>query len=169
MNSKPLPSLQDDHLKKWREGGRSERTFLLLFALAILAIVLIAAKVASSAPLPQSNQQQGWHHGPAAMGPEQELGWFSDKLKLTDDQKSKIKPLIEDEHKQLTALREDSSLSREEKRAKFRQIHTSTFDQIRPLLTEQQEATLQQMEQQREQRMKARQGKGGQPPETQQE
>jgi hypothetical protein len=28
---------------------------------------------------------------------------------------------------------------------------------------------LQQMEQQREQRMKARQGKGGQPPETQQE
>src|SRR6516162_2877377 len=110
MNSKPLLSMQDDELKKWREGGRSERTLLLLLALAIVAMVLIGIKVASSAPLPQAGQHQGWHHGPGPMGPEQELGWLSDKLQLTDDQKAKIKPLIEDEHKQLTALREDSSL-----------------------------------------------------------
>ena len=103
------------------------------------------------------------------MGPEQELGWLSDKLKLTDDQKAKIKPLIEDEHKQLTALREDSSLSREEKHAKSRQIHASTYDQIRPMLTEQQQATLKQMEEQRQQGMKAWQGKGGQAPAPQQQ
>jgi Spy/CpxP family protein refolding chaperone len=164
MNSKPLLSSTNDDLKKWREGGRSEKTLLLLFALAILAMVLIGIKVASSAPFPQAGQHQGWHHGPGPMGPEQELGWLSDKLQLTDDQKAKIKPLIEDEHKQLTALREDSSLSREEKQGKFRQIRTSTYDQIRPILSEQQQATLKQMEEQRQQAMKARQGKGGQAP-----
>jgi Spy/CpxP family protein refolding chaperone len=178
MNSKPLLSTTDDDLKQWRDGGRSERTLLLLLALAILALVLIGIKVASSAPLPQAGpepsrfragQRQGWHRGPGPMGPEQELGWLSDRLKLTDDQKAKIKPLIEDEHKQLTALREDTSQSREEKRAKFKQIHASTYDQIRPLLTEPQQATLKQMEEQREQRMKARQGRGGQAPPPQQE
>jgi Spy/CpxP family protein refolding chaperone len=164
MNSKPLLSMQDDELKKWREGGRSERTLLLLLALAIVAMVLIGIKVASSAPLPQAGQHQGWHHGPGPMGPEQELGWLSDKLQLTDDQKAKIKPLIEDEHKQLAALRGDSSLTRQDRQAKFQQIHASTYDQIRPILTEPQQATLKQMEEQQQQRMKARQGKAGQAP-----
>lgn len=160
MNSKSLLSMMDDDLKKWRTGGRSERIYLLLLTLAILAVVLIGIKVAWSAPFPQTGEHQGWHHGPGSMGPEQELGWLSDKLKLTDDQKSKIQPLLEDEHKQLTALRENTSLSRAEKQAKFKQIHTSTYDQINPILTEQQQATLKQLQQQREQKMKARQQNG---------
>ena len=155
MNSK---SLMEDDLKKWRVGGRSERTYLLLFALAIVAMVLLGIKVASSAPFPQAGQQQGWHHGP--MGPEQELGLLSDKLKLTEDQKSKIKPILEDEHKQLSALHEDTSLTREEKQAKFKQIHTSAYDQINPILTEQQQATLKQLQQQRHQGMKGRHQNG---------
>ena len=160
MNTKPLLSTMDGDLKKWRMGGRSERTYLLLFALAILAMVLLGIKVASSAPFPQAGQQQGWHHGPGAMGPEQELGWLSDKLKLTPDQKSKIQPILEEEHKQLSALHADTSLSREEKQAKFKQIHTSAYDQINPILTEQQQATLKQLQQQREQGMKARHQNG---------
>jgi periplasmic protein CpxP/Spy len=147
METKPLLSTMEGNLKKWRGGGHSERTYLLLFALAILAMVLVGIKVASSAPLPQGGQQQGgWHHGPA-MGPEQELGWLSDKLKLTADQKSKIQPILEEEHKQLSALHADTSLSREEKQAKFKQIRTSAYDQINPLLTEQQQATLKQLQQ----------------------
>jgi len=160
MNSKPVLSTMEGDLKKWRAGGRSERTYLLLFALAILAMVLLGIKIASSAPFPQAGQQQGWHHGPGPMGPEQELGWLSDKLKLTEDQKSKIKPILEDEHKQLSALREDASLSREDKWEKSRQIHTSAYDQINSILTEQQQATLKQIQQQREQGMKARHQNG---------
>ncbi len=155
MNSKPLSLSNKGGLDKWRAGGRSDRTFLLLFALAIAALVLLAAKVASSAPVPQAGGDPGWHRGMGPPGPEQQLGWLSDNLKLTDDQKAKIKPILEDQQKQMTALREDSSLSREEKHAKFRQIHTATFDQIRPILTEEQQAKLKQMEAQREQRMKA--------------
>jgi periplasmic protein CpxP/Spy len=160
MNTKPVLSMMEGDLKKWRVGGRSERTYLLLFALAIVAMVLLGIKVASSAPFPQGGQQQGWHHGPGPMGPEQELGWLSDKLKLTPDQKSKIQPILEDEHKQLSALHADTSLSREEKQAKFKQIHTSAYDQINPILTEQQQATLKQLQQQRAQGMKARHQNG---------
>ena len=160
MNTKPLLTMMDGDLKKWRTGGRSERTYLLLFALAILAMVLLGIKVASSAPFPQAGQQQSWHHGPGAMGPEQELGWLSDKLKLSDDQKAKIKPILEDEHKQLSALREDTSLAREEMHAKFKQIRTNAYDQINPILTEQQQATLKQLQQQRQQGMKARHQNG---------
>jgi periplasmic protein CpxP/Spy len=161
MNNKPQLSMMEGDLKKWRGGGRSERTYLLLFALAILAMVLVGIKVVSSAPLPQAGEHQGGHRGPGAMGPEQELGWLSDKLKLTEDQKAKIKPILEDEHKQMAALREDTSLSREEKQAKFKQIHTSAYDQINPILTEQQQATLKQLQQQRQQGMKARHQNGG--------
>jgi periplasmic protein CpxP/Spy len=146
MNTKLMLSMMEGDLKKWRGGGRSERTYLMLFALAILAMVLLGIKVASSAPFPQAGQQQGWHRGPG-MGPEQELGWLSDKLKLTEDQKSKIKPILEEEHKQMSALREETSLSREEKQAKFKQIHASAYDQINPILTEQQQATLKQLQQ----------------------
>ena len=160
MNTKPLLSMTDGDLKKWRTGGRNERTYLLLLALAILGMMLVGIKVASSAPFPQAGQQQGWHHGPGPMGPEQQLGWLSDQLKLTDDQKAKIKPILEDEHKQLSALRGDTSLSREEKQAKFKQIHTSAYEQINPILTEQQQATLKQIQQQREQGMKARHQNG---------
>jgi Spy/CpxP family protein refolding chaperone len=159
MNTKPLLSTMEGDLKKWRAGGRSEKTYLLVFALAILAIVLLGIKVASSAPFPQAGQNQGWHHGPGPMGPEQELGWLSDKLKLTPDQKSKIQPILEEEHKQLSALHADTSLAREEKQAKFKQIRSSAYDQINPILTEQQQATLKQL-QQHQQGMKARHQNG---------
>ncbi len=141
MKSKSLLSMMDDDLKKWRAGGRSERTYLLPPTLAILAVILFGIKVAPPALFAQTGGP-GWHRGPGPMGPEQELGWLSDKLELTDAQKSKIQPLLEDEHKQLTALRENTSLSREERQAKFKQIHTSTYDQINPILTEQQQATV---------------------------
>jgi Spy/CpxP family protein refolding chaperone len=151
----------DNTLQDWRMGGRRQRTKFVLFTLAMLAMVLLAIRIASSAPLPQAGEHGNWHKGARGHGPEQQLAWLSDKLKLTDDQKSQIKPILEDEHKQLAALREDSSLSREQKHAKFREVHTSTFDKIRPLLTEQQQATLQQIQTQREERMKARRQKDG--------
>ncbi len=161
MNTPPVFSLaNDNNLKKWRAGGRSQRTTLLLFTLAIVIMLLLAIRIASSAPFPQTDEHPSGHAGPRSQGAEQRLAWLSDKLTLTDDQKSKIKPILEDEHKQLMALREDSSLSRQEKWAKFGEIHASTFDRMRPILTDQQQATLKQIQEQREQRRKARRQRG---------
>ena len=142
MSARLAHSTTSDYsLQNWRMGGCRQRAKFVLFTLAMLAVLLLAIRIASSAPLPQAGEHGNWHNGARGHGPEQRLAWLSDKLKLTDDQKSQIKPILEDEHKQLAALREDSSLSREQKRAKFREIHTSTFDKIRPILTDQQQAT----------------------------
>src|SRR3989442_430224 len=172
MSAKLAQSTNSDNslqncLQNWRTGGRLPKAKFVLFTLAMLAILLLAIRIASSAPLPQAGEHGNWHDGARGHGPEQRLAWLSDKLKLTDDQRSQIKPILEDEHKQLAALREDSSLSREQKRAKFREIHTSTFDKIRPILTDQQQATLQQIQTQREERMKARRQKDGESPGSQ--
>ncbi|MGH9440191.1 MAG: hypothetical protein ACRD22_20535, partial [Terriglobia bacterium] len=84
-----------------------------------------------------------------------ELEWLSKKLNLTAEQKAKIKPVLQDEHQQMASIRKDSSLSRQEKMVKFRAVRSKTFAQIRPLLTDAQQNTLRQMQEERQQRMKA--------------
>jgi hypothetical protein len=67
---------------------------------------------------------------------------LSRQLNLTDAQKEKIKPLLLDSAKQVDALRNDTSLTREQRFAKFKQIHESTLAQIRPVLTDEQQKKL---------------------------
>src|SRR5437763_17200552 len=106
MSAKLARSTNSDYsLQNWRMGGRRQRAKFVLFTLAMLAVLLLAIRIASSAPLPQAGEHGNWHNGARGHGPEQRLAWLSDKLKLTDDQKSQIKRILEDEHKQLAALR----------------------------------------------------------------
>ena len=60
---------------------------------------------------------------------------FSNALNLTDEQQAKIKPFFQIEAQQFEALRDDKSLSPEDRQGKVRQIHEATRDQIQPLLT----------------------------------
>jgi Spy/CpxP family protein refolding chaperone len=158
MNPVPKLSLtNENHLREWRKEGRGQKTKVLLIILAALAMVWVAIKIASSAPLPQ--MADGERRGAMRHGPEQQLDWLSERLKLTGDQKSRIKPILENEHKQLAAVREDSSLSRQEKRSKFRQIRSNALDAMRPLLTEEQRARLDEIQKEREEAMRARREK----------
>jgi Spy/CpxP family protein refolding chaperone len=158
MNTHPRLSLtNENHLQEWRSEGRGQKTKVLLLILAALAMVWVAIKIASSAPLPLMADDE--RRGTMRHGPEQQLDWLSQRLKLTGDQKSRIKPILENEHKQLAALRGDSSLSRQEKRSKFRQIRSNALDEIRPLLTEEQRARLDEIQKEREGAMRARGGK----------
>ncbi len=154
MSGEQLRTRSDNNdLEKCRKGGRALSKGLL-FVLGVCAAVLLAFRMLS-AYFPQ----KGPHSGPMRHGPEQELARLSEELQLNDDQKAKIKPLLEDEHKQLVALRQDSSLSSDEKRAKFRSIREETFNQIRPILTADQQKKLQEMQQ------KAKHGRGERSPE----
>jgi periplasmic protein CpxP/Spy len=78
------------------------------------------------------------HHG-GRMSPEKMLQMLSDRLSLTDDQKAKILPLLQAQSDQIKALHEDSSLSDDDKRDKGRDIMKSTHEQIRALLTPEQQ------------------------------
>lgn len=88
---------------------------------------------------------KGWGQGRGrggGMSPDAQLEHMSQALNLTDDQKTKIKPILEDESKQMQQLRGDTSASQEDRRAKFQQIHENTMSQIKPILTSDQQKKL---------------------------
>ena len=92
---------------------------------------------------------------------EDRLERMSRRLNLTDEQKAKIRPILQDEQKQMKALREDASVSQEQRREKARQIRNSNQRQIDEILTPEQK------EKRKEMWQKARKGRrprGEQPP-----
>jgi hypothetical protein len=71
---------------------------------------------------------------------------LSSTLNLTDDQKEKVKPILQGEVEKLTALRGDSSMSSDEKEAQAKQVHASVHSQIESILTPEQQQKFDQME-----------------------
>jgi Spy/CpxP family protein refolding chaperone len=100
----------------------------------------------------QQLQQMRWRHEGVGGG----MGPFA-RLNLTSDQKSKIQPLLQAQRQQVEAVRLDSSLTPEQKRAKVREIRQGTKSQIDALLTPEQQQQLKEMR-------KGRGGKHGPPP-----
>jgi hypothetical protein len=140
--------LDDTQLLKWRHGGRSQKakTFLLVAGVAIM--ILLGIKMLSGAPLPQYGGQRMRRQ----ITPEQQLARMTRQLHLTKEQQSKIKPLLEDQDRQMMAVRQDTTMSREDRFAKFRDIREQTSEKIHPILTSDQQKQLQKMEQRRERR-----------------
>ena len=62
----------------------------------------------------------------------QEIG---SELNLTDDQKTQLKPILQDEYSQLKGVSDDASLSSEQKKAKASEIHQNYKTQINSILT----------------------------------
>ena len=59
-------------------------------------------------------------------------------LELTDDQKTKIKPILDEENTAMRALREDRSLPTETRMAKMREIRETSTTKVKPILNDQQ-------------------------------
>lgn len=134
-------------------------------ALALGAVLLAApltglAQDNTSAPPPANDQTTsqgtGRHAHMRHADPAKRLQWMSKKLNLTDEQKTKLQPIFQDEFQQMKAVREDTSLSREQKRGKMKQIHETFHPQVLAVLTPDQQQKLEQMRANRA----ARRGKG---------
>jgi len=59
-------------------------------------------------------------------------------LELSDDQKTKIKPILDEENTAMRALREDRSLPAETRMAKLREIRETATTKVKPILNDQQ-------------------------------
>jgi len=122
-------------------------------AQSILITMLLAMSVVAfgqSAPDAQATQEghgEGRGHGRGAgiMNPDAQLEHMSTELNLTDAQKTKIKPILEDTSKQMQQLRQDSSLSEQDRRAKMQEIHQNALSQVRPILNAEQQKKLESM------------------------
>ena len=78
------------------------------------------------------------------------LEWLSKELNLTDDQKSQLKPILDDEGKQMRAIHQDTSLTPEQKRDKMKELRESTDPKIEAILTPDQQKKFHEMNQHRE-------------------
>lgn len=122
------------------------------FAVAILLAIALPLSVAAQTEAPPAppQGQMGEHHdhmGPMAgpPSPQQHLDHLSLMLNLTDDQKTKIKPILEDTTAQSESIRKDASLSQQQRFAKLRELHEKNMAQVRGFLTPEQQTKLDSM------------------------
>ena len=95
----------------------------------------------TQAPPPATTSPKRNHmHGDRA---EQRLRRMTKRLRLTDDQREKIRPILQDEEKQMASLEGDSSLTPHEQRRKEREIRMSSKTQIDAILTPEQKENMQ--------------------------
>jgi len=104
----------------------------------LVATMVFAMLVGGSAVYAQSGQEQGggqWGRGQGQpMTVDQRLQNMTNQLNLSEAQQQQIKPILENESKQMQTLREDSSLSQQDRRSKMMQIRQETAGQIKPIL-----------------------------------
>lgn len=116
------------------------RTRTKTISLALLGVItfgsagqnVLQAQDAPKGDAPQQDQQR--RRGP--------LMRILTDLNLTDAQKAQIEPLVKEAQAQSRAVRGDNALSREEKRAKQKEITDALRAKIEPLLDEEQKKKL---------------------------
>ncbi|MFZ0477999.1 MAG: hypothetical protein WAL71_02530 [Terriglobales bacterium] len=108
---------------------------------------------------------EGQQHGGRAMpSVDEQLDHLSQKLNLTDAQKPQIKAILQDQHDQMKRVMDSSSGPSEENRSKMRDIHEAAASKIRAVLTEEQKAKFDKMQDQHRKHMDEGHGDQGAPP-----
>jgi protein CpxP len=149
---KSVPTQRHLVWKKKKEIPMRNRHLPVLLAAALIAATASFAAAQDSQPNNQPPQQEkgGWRHGPPPDAAErtQEL---TKKLSLTSDQQTKVQDIFQSEHTQMESLRQDTSLSQQDRRNKMMDIHKSTGTQVRALLDSTQQKKWDEMQAKREQ------------------
>lgn len=113
---------------------------------------LFGLSVAVAAP---QDQQAAPANPPAAhhqIDPNRQVQMLSKRLNLTADQQNQILPILTQRDQQMQAIRSDSSLSAQDRRAKMREVREQSDSQIKGILNDQQKAGYDQMQQQMRER-----------------
>ncbi len=102
---------------------------------AVVIFTLLAGGTAIYAQAPPEQGGGQWGQGQRQpMTADQRLQNMTRQLNLSEAQQQQIKPILENESKQMQALREDSSVAPEDRRSKMMQIRQETSGQIKPIL-----------------------------------
>jgi len=115
------------------------RFLLVAFAFATLSLPVPA----QNAPAGATGEGQGKHHGMPSV--EQRVQHLTKALNLSEDQQAKVKSILEDQQKQMGSLKQDTSMSQQDRHAKFQQIHEASSQKIHDVLNDDQKAQFDQM------------------------
>src|SRR5215471_4293271 len=116
---------------------RYRNLLLSVFILCLtLAVTNLAGAQGTQSTAPSANQGTS-SPGSANSGQTGQRS-VEDELQLTPDQKQKIAEVVDDENKQITAVRNDTSLSMDQKQQKVLQIRQEGSPKIKAILTPEQ-------------------------------
>lgn len=115
----------------------------------LLTFILSGAMVLPMAALAQTSNSgaASGDNGSKATAPaKQERGEkFAQELNLTDDQKVALKSIRENEKQQAQAIKNDSSLTADQKKAKFKELRKTSREQMMAKLTPDQQQKFKEM------------------------
>jgi protein CpxP len=112
---------------------------LQIVALAMVGTAIGVLQARAQDPATPPPGQDAPHHGGGPGGRRgNQVEFLTKKLNLTPDQVTQVKAIDADAMTQMKALREDTSVAEPDKRAKMMDIHKTSQDKIRALLTEDQ-------------------------------
>ena len=121
-----------------------KKNFLYLPVIVVAVVLGASAVYAQTRAADQVEGQRNQGQG-AQMTTEQRLERMTKRLHLSDTQQQQIKPILENEGKQIQAMRQDSALSHDDRMNKMLQIRQETSNQIKPILSADQQQEYEQM------------------------
>ena len=146
-------------------------TKLMSKSIAVILAVLITAVFAMSSqqafgkddpnaksPKVEKSQPKGGP-GQSRERTKERMDNLSKELNLTKEQQEKIRPIIEKEMKDIRTVRQDTSLTPEQKMEKVKAIHQATQAELNKILTPEQQKKYAEMEEHRE-KMAEHRGEG---------
>lgn len=83
-----------------------------------------------------------YERGMRAMDPANQLGRMSVNLGLTEEQKTKISPILEEQSKEMKAVHDDAKLTRDQRIRKIQELRAKHKEQIETILTPEQKSKL---------------------------
>jgi septal ring factor EnvC (AmiA/AmiB activator) len=92
-------------------------------------------------------------HGPMMPSVDDQIKHLTNKLSLSDDQQAKLKPILEEQRKQMEQIHSDSSLSREDRFSKMQELRQNADTQIKSVLNEDQQKNFDKMREEQRSRM----------------
>jgi periplasmic protein CpxP/Spy len=144
--------------------GKIFRTVLVVLCGAGLAMSAAVAQQDTAPPAtdgqqqaPPANGAQGPQSGPRGMNPERQLAMMQQQLSLTDDQTAQIRQILTDASGKMDALRANTALSQDDRRAQMMTLRQGMQAKIRAALTPDQQTKYDAMQAS----MRQRRGAGG--------
>lgn len=138
-------------------NGFMSKTSLVALTLAgMVSVATISAVAQDSGNNQQSTPSQSAPMGPEGHGhrhfdPEKWTEMLTKELKLTSDQQPKVLDVFKSEQSQMQSLWSDNSTAQDDRRSKMMEIHKASNDQIRALLTPDQQKKFDAMQERHEQ------------------
>jgi Spy/CpxP family protein refolding chaperone len=119
---------------------------LSLIAALALGGLMACSTLVTAQDAPPADAKKG---GRKQFTPEQQLDRMTTQLTLTDEQKPKVKTVLEDTSKKMREIRSDTSLDQQARREKMQPIMEEQNKKMKGILTDDQYKKYQEMNQRR--------------------